>query len=351
MKKINFGNREIYQFGDPYIIAEIGANHNGEMDLAKKMIYSAKKCGADCVKFQSWTPKSLVSKSEYEANQVYTDSKKKHFGSLKEMIEKYYLNEQEHQELSDYCKEINIDFASTPFSKEEGELLVNLNVPFIKIASMDVNNTPLLEEIAKLKKPTIISTGMASLKEITEAVEVFYDNGNKDLALLHCISIYPPNFEDINLNNIKMLHDTFGVPVGFSDHSIGFSIPLASVALGACIIEKHFTLDKDLPGWDHEISADPSELSIICKESKNINRSLGSYRRKLSEAEILKRDRFRRSLVFRTELKKGEVVRMEHLISKRPGKFHPPNEMKNFIGRTLKKDVEQDTILQMNLFE
>ena len=117
-----------------------------------------------------------------------------------------------------------------------------------------------MEEIAKLKKPTVISTGMASLKEITEAVEVFYDNGNKDIALLHCISIYPPNFEDINLNNIKMLHDTFGVPVGFSDHSIGFSIPLASVALGTCIIEKHFTLDKELPGWDHEISADPLEL-------------------------------------------------------------------------------------------
>ena len=351
IKKINFGNREIFQYNSPYIIAEIGANHNGEMDLAKKMINAAKKCGADCVKFQSWTPESLVSKSEYEANQVYTDSKKKHFGSLKEMIEKYYLNEREHRELNDYCKEINIDFASTPFSKEEAELLVDLEVPFIKIASMDINNIPLLEEITKLKKPTIISTGMASLKEIAEAVEIFYDNGNEEIVLLHCISIYPPNFEDINLNNIKMLHDTFGVPVGFSDHSIGSSIPLASVALGACIIEKHFTLDKDLPGWDHEISADPSELSVICSASKKINTSLGSYQRILSDDEIIKRERFRRSLVFNSDLRKGEKIKKEHLTSKRPGTFYPPTDYNNFVGRVLKKDVDKDTLIDMNLFE
>ncbi len=257
---IKIGNKEIKNYGEPYIIAEIGANHNGDIELAKKLIDKAVECGADAVKFQSWTPTSLICKEEYDKNQVYNDSPKKHFGSLKAMVEKYYLREEQHFELKEYCDKIGVDFCSTPFSKEEVDLLMKLNVPFIKVASMDINNLELLRYMAKQNKPIILSTGMSTLGEIEKAVEVIEEEGNNQIILLHCISIYPPAYEDINLNNILMLEKAFNYPVGFSDHTIGTSIPLAAVALGSCIIEKHFTLDKDMPGWDHEISADPEEL-------------------------------------------------------------------------------------------
>lgn len=284
-KMIKIKDREIKNYFKPYIIAEIGANHNGDIELAKKLIAEAKKCGADAVKFQSWTPSSLICKEEYNNNQVYTDSPKKHFGSLKEMVEKYYLREEQHFELKKYCDNLKIDFCSTPFSKEEVDLLMKLDVPFIKVASMDINNLELLKYMAKQQKPIILSTGMSTLSEIEKAIEIIENEGNNQIILLHCISIYPPKYEDINLNNILMLEKTFGYPVGFSDHTIGTSIPLASVALGSCIIEKHFTLDKNMPGWDHEISADPQELEIICKESKNITGALGTYKRIVSKDE------------------------------------------------------------------
>ena len=251
MKQVKFRDREIGNFLDPYIIAEIGANHNGDIELAKKMILSAKEAGADCVKFQSWTPKSLISREEYENNQVYNDSKKKHFGSLKEMVTKYALTDAEHKEIKTFCDENNIEFASSPFSIEEAELLNDLGVAFFKIASMDINYTDFLKAVAAYQKPMIISTGMATLAEIETAINACKEVGNEQIVLLHCISIYPPKYQDIHLNNIKMLQDAFDLPIGFSDHTIGTSIPLASVALGACLIEKHFTLDKDLPGWDH----------------------------------------------------------------------------------------------------
>ena len=262
MKKINIKGKEIYNFSSPYVIAEIGANHNGDMNLAKSMIISAAECGAHAVKFQSWSPKSLIAKEEYDRNQKYDDSPKKHFGSLKEMVEKYYLREEQHYELKAFCDSINVDFCSTPFSESEVDLLDKCEVPFYKIASMDINNVQLLNYIAERGKPVILSTGMATISEIDNAAQLLYKKGCNEISLLHCISIYPPAFEDINLNNITMLQQTFGVPIGFSDHSIGFSIPLASVALGACIIEKHFTTDKNLPGWDHLISADPYEMKM-----------------------------------------------------------------------------------------
>ena len=241
----------------PYIIAEIGSNHNGDIELAKTIIDSAAKCGADAAKFQSWTPSSLIAKEEYDANQSYDDSPQKHFGSLKEMCEKYYLRDEQHKVLSEYCTTQSITFCSSPFSEPEVDLLVELNVPFLKIASMDVNNFRLLRHAASTKLPIILSTGMASVAEIDEALKVIANENNDQVILLHCISIYPPRDEDIHLNNLAMLRQCFGLPVGLSDHSIGASIPLASAALGACLIEKHFTIDKDLEGWDHEISADP----------------------------------------------------------------------------------------------
>lgn len=345
-KMIKIKDREIKNYFKPYIIAEIGANHNGDIELAKKLIAEAKKCGADAVKFQSWTPSSLICKEEYNNNQVYTDSPKKHFGSLKEMVEKYYLREEQHFELKKYCDNLKIDFCSTPFSKEEVDLLMKLDVPFIKVASMDINNLELLKYMGKQQKPIILSTGMSTLSEIEKAIEIIENEGNNQIILLHCISIYPPKYEDINLNNILMLEKTFGYPVGFSDHTIGTSIPLASVALGSCIIEKHFTLDKNMPGWDHEISADPQELEIICKESKNITEALGTYKRVVSKDEQEKLKKFRRSIVLANNLKEGETIKLENLEFKRPGTGIRPDEVKYVIGKKIIKNIEKDEILK-----
>ncbi len=346
MKKIKIGNKEIHNFSKPYIIAEIGANHNGDMDLAKVMIDSAVECGADAVKFQSWSPTSLIAKEEYDRNQKYDDSPKKHFGSLKEMVEKYYLREEQHYELRDYCEGKDVDFCSSPFSPVEVDLLEKCNVPFYKVASMDINNMQLLASIAEKGKPVVISTGMARMWEIDKAVEFLNKRNCTDIALLHCISIYPPLYEDIHLNNISMLQQAFGLPIGFSDHTIGYSIPLASVALGSCIIEKHFTTDKNLPGWDHEISADPAEMKIICAESANIARSMGSFARIVSDAEEQKKLKFRRSIVVTNDLPAGHVLSESDLTSKRPGTGISPDMLDQFVGRKLTSAVEADTLLK-----
>lgn len=339
--------KSVYNYCEPYIIAEIGANHNGDMDLAKEMILSAKRCGADCAKFQSWSSVSLIAKEEYERNQSYNDGDggKKHFGSLKEMVKKYQLTNKQHKELKEFCDDHSIDFCSTPFSIEEADLLYSLDIPFFKIASMDINNERLLRHVARFKKPIIISTGMSTLDEIDWAVKTIENEGNSEIIILHCISIYPPKFEDINLNNISMLQQTFKYPIGFSDHSIGSSIPLASVALGTCLIEKHYTLNKDMPGWDHQISADAKELLEICKESKAIQKSMGVFQRVVSEDEEAKKLKFRRSIVASRDLKKGETISKEDITSKRPGTGIPPNNEELVIGRVLNKDLTYDTLI------
>lgn len=349
MKKIKLTpKKDIYNFCEPYIIAEIGANHNGDMALAKKMIKSAKDNGADCVKFQSWTIDSIIAKEEFDRNQSYDDGDggKKHFGSLKEMVEKYALSREQHIELKKYCDDIEIDFASSPFSKEETAFLNEIGVSFFKVASMDINYTDFLRDMAKYQKPVILSTGMSTLAEIEQAISIFKEEGNNNLILLHCISIYPPKYEDINLRNITMLQQAFNLPVGFSDHTIGTSIPLAAVTLGSCIIEKHFTTDKDLPGWDHDISADPREMREISIESKNIAKSLGSYVRRVSVEEENKKLKFRRSLVVNKDLKKGHFLTENDLTAKRPGTGIPPNQIDFVLNRELKEDIDNDILLQ-----
>lgn len=329
----------------PYIIAEIGSNHNGDMDLARKMIDSAVKCGCNAVKFQSWTPKSLIAEEEYNRNITYNDNPRKHWGSLREMVERYYLREEQHRELKEYCDTVGIDFCSTPFSPEETDLLESLNVPFYKIASMDVNNHRLLKHVATKNKPVILSTGMATLGEIERAIETITSAGNEKIVLLHCISIYPPEYHDIHLNNIIMLKQTFGFPVGFSDHTIGYSIPLAAVAMGACLIEKHFTTDKALDGWDHEISADPAEMQIIVKESKNIKTAMGSPIRTVSKAEQEKKKKFRRSIVAARPMKKGHMVSDDDLEFKRPGTGIAPDQADLLMGKILLRDIQEDELI------
>jgi len=340
----------IADYQQPYIIAEIGANHNGDMDLARHMIKAAKQCGCDAVKFQSWGPASLICREEYARNTKYADSPKKHFGSLQDMVEKYYLRPKQHEELKAYCDELGIDFCSTPFTKTETDLLCQIDVPFLKVASMDVNNLLLLRYIAQTKKPIFLSTGMATLFEIETAVKTIESEGNQQIVLLHCVSLYPPKLEDVHLNNMKMLRQAFGYPVGFSDHTFGSSIPLAAVALGACVIEKHFTTDKELPGWDHEISADINEMSAIVDGSRSICSALGGFQRTVSKEEEAKKLKFRRSLVASRDLKAGEVLKKEDVDAKRPGNGISPDKLQYVIGRLLKRDVEYDQVISWDDF-
>ena len=342
MKRIKIGNKELFNYSEPYIIAEIGANHNGDMKLALEMIDLAKDAGADAIKFQSWQPGSINSAENYKKHLKYTDSPKKHFGSLYEMDVKYHLSFDQHAELKTYCDEKDIAFCSTPFTSMEADMLRNLDVSFVKIASMDINNIQLLSYVADMGLPIVLSTGMSTMAEIERAIGIIEEVGNKQIILLHCISIYPPEYEDIHLRNILMLQKAFPYPVGFSDHSIGTSVPIASVAFGACIIEKHFTLDKSLPGWDHAISADPKELREIIVESRNIHKALGNFQRTVSEAEIEKKSKFRRSLVLTRDAKAGEILIESDLASKRPGSGIQADEIQYVIGRKLLRDISAD---------
>lgn len=345
METINIDGKIIGKGKTPYFIAEIGSNHNGDMDLCKRMIDAAITCGADAVKFQSWTKASLISRAEYSRNTEYSD-KKKHFGSLEAMVEKYQFTQEQHEEIALYCENAGITFLSSCFSNAEVDLLDSLDVPVFKIASMDINNLPLLEYVATKGKPVILSTGMATLGEVETAVATLRSFGAGPVALLHCVSIYPPDLRTINLRNILTLELAFDVPVGFSDHTLGTAIPIAAIALGACIIEKHFTLDKNLPGWDHAISADPVEMKKIVQEGKEAYLALGSTMRVVGNDEIEKRTKFRRSVVLKKRMKKGERINRSDIDFKRPGTGISPAEIRYVIGRRLSRDMEPDVELK-----
>jgi N-acetylneuraminate synthase len=292
----------------------------------------------------------LISKAEYARNTAYAD-KKRHFGSLEDMVERYQFTPDQHCKISDYCNSKGIHFLSSCFSPEEVDLLDSLGVPAFKIASMDINHLPLLEYVASKGRPVLVSTGMATLAEVERALNVLQNNGSGPVALLHCISIYPPAYEDIHLRNIPMLQQTFDVPVGFSDHSLGTAIPLAAIALGSCIIEKHYTLDKDMAGWDHWISADPAELKVIAKEGRNIFTALGNSVRTVSAAEMEKRSKFRRRIVVKRSLQKGEALSKEDLDYKRPGTGIHPDEWTYVVGRKLAHDLEAEDELEWSDLE
>jgi N-acetylneuraminate synthase len=329
----------------PYVVAEIGSNHNGDMELCRRLIDAAADAGADAVKFQSWSEGSLIAREEYDANPVY-DDKKKHFGSLREMVRAYQFTPEQHVQARGWCDERGITFCSSAFSLEEVDLLDQLDVPFYKIASMDVTYLPLLRYAAQKQRPMVLATGMATLGEIERAVETVRSTGNEQLLLLHCVSIYPPEMESIRLRNIPMLREAFDVPVGFSDHTLGTSVPLAAVALGACLIEKHFTIDKDMEGWDHAISADPEELRTLVDEGADVWAALGGGRRVVTEAEIEKRERFRRSLVLRRDLAAGHVLREDDLTAKRPGTGISPADLDYVVGRSLRAGMREDDVLR-----
>lgn len=343
--------REVYDFCEPYIIAEIGANHNGDMDLARQLIEKAKEAGADCVKFQSWTKDSVFSKRVYDDNYFLADDYRNRTDySLEQIVDSFSVSESEFLQLKDIAAKVGIDFASTPFSMKEVDFLVHvLNAGFIKVASMDLNNYPFLQYIAGKGLPMILSTGLSTLEEIDRAVRTIEDAGNHSIVFLHCISLYPPDDEKVDLRNMETLRAAYPYPVGFSDHTLGYSIPLAASALGACVIEKHFTLDKGMFGWDHRISADFEELRAIAEGAKRINRALGSRRISVREDEQ-RIKAFRRSIVAGRDIKQGEVITRQMLDFKRPGDGLPPGEIEYIIGKKALRDIPYDALLERDDF-
>ncbi|MBN8664320.1 MAG: N-acetylneuraminate synthase family protein [Chitinophagales bacterium] len=345
MYKVNLTKKsEVYNYCKPYIIAELGSNHNGDMELAKKLIFQAKQAGADCVKFQSWSKDSIFSKKTYEDNYFVADDYRNRTDyTLEQIVEEYSISEDELLQMKAYADELEIDCTSTPFSPKEADFLVDkLKTPFIKVASMDLNNYPFLEYLAKKGLPMVISTGLSELYEIDKAVRVIEEAGNRQIIILHCVSIYPPQDKQVHLNNILTLQRQYPeYPIGFSDHTLGISIPLASVALGVCLIEKHFTLDKNMEGWDHKVSANFEEMAAIAHESKRIAEAMGSFRINCIEDEE-RRLSFRRSIVLKNDIKAGQQIEVDMIDFKRPGTGIEPGSVRTIIGRTAKKDIPAD---------
>tara|TARA_B100000575_G_C23064530_1_gene612900 strand:- start:99 stop:1130 length:1032 start_codon:yes stop_codon:yes gene_type:complete len=327
---------KLTNFGKPYIVAEMNTSHFGKIENAKEMILKAKKAGCHCVKFQSWTTDSLYSQTYYDENPI-----------AKRFIKGFSFSENQLLELVEYCKEIDISFASTPYSESEVDFLVDkCKAPFIKVASMDLNNHVFLEYIGKKNIPIILSTGMGEMHEIESAIEVLEATNNKNICILHCVSIYPPEISTIRLKNISGLMEKFpNYPIGFSDHSIGIEIPIASIALGACMIEKHFTLDKSKIGMDNQMAAEPDDMKILIDGCMNVNSALGERTREVLEAELEKRIEMRRSVVSRKDLQSGTKLKLSDLDLKRPGTGIPADKIFDLVGKTLKKDISKDLII------
>jgi N-acetylneuraminate synthase len=318
----------------PYVIAEIGANHNGDMEQARAHIRAAKTAGADAAKFQSWGT-GLFAQSFYDEN-----------AELKEAVEAYAVGESDMAALARYCGETEIDFASTPCSAPELAALDALDPPFIKIASMDLNYDRMLIDAAKTDRPIILSTGFSTMGEIEHALTTLEGVGHTDTVLLHRIAMYPPPGDElVNLRNMETLQATFGYPVGYSDHTIGVEVTLAAIALGAAVIEKHFTLDKTLPGWDHAVSADPADMAIITSAARRIPAALGTRRRTVSEGERQNADVMRRSIVAARDIPSGEILTEDHLEFRRPGTGISPNDAGRLLGRAVRHDISADTLL------
>ena len=319
-------------FNRPYIVAEINTSHYGSMEMAKKMIKKAQEAGCDCVKFQSWSAETLYSKTYYDENPI-----------AKRMFNKFAFSEAELAEAAEYSKKCGIAFSSTPYSRAEVDfLLEKCNAPYIKVSSMDLNNYPFLDYIARSGAPIVLSTGMGGLEEIHRAVEIIEKAENKNICLLHCISIYPPETSTIRLRNISGLRKEFpDYPIGFSDHSTGTEMASAAIALGACMIEKHFTLDRTKIGMDNQMATEPEEMALLVRNCYNVQIALGDTIRTVLPAEMEQRKKMRRSIVTAKGLKAGTKLTADDLDFKRPGTGLPPKKISELIGKTLLRDIEE----------
>ncbi len=342
MEIILNNNRKIGDKFAPYFIAEVNTSHFGDIEKAKDLIDAVKKAGADCVKFQSWSAESLYSSDFYKENPM-----------AKRFVKKFSLDEKDQKTLSEYCKSVNIDFASTPYSIDEANFLIKkCNVPFIKVASMDINNYRYLKYLAKTESAIIISSGMANFDEIVKAIKLLESEGASNVILLHCISIYPAPPELINLNHIRFLKESFpNIAIGYSDHTLGTEIGVASIAMGACVIEKHFTLDSSVIGMDNQMAIEEKELTEMVTSIKNTFYALGTHEKVVSDEEIAQSKKMRRSLVTTKEMKIGDILTEDCLEAKRPGTGICVSEWDKYLNKKIIKPISKDSLLTEDHFE
>lgn len=326
-----------------FVIAEAGVNHNGDIEIAKQLIDAASEAGADAVKFQTFQADSLVcrtaKKAEYQLET--TDRTETQY----DMLKKLELTPQMHRELIEHCIKRNIMFLSTPFDLESIKLLSELGMQIYKIPSGEITNLPYLREIAKQQKKIILSTGMSSMDEVKAAVNVLKNNGTEDITLLHCNTQYPTPISDVNLLAMVKMREETGLPVGYSDHTQGIEVPIAAAALGAEVIEKHFTLDRKMEGPDHKASLEPQELMQMVVGIRKIESALGSNIKQVSESEMTNVAIVRKSIVAATNIKRGEKYTEKNITTKRPATGISPMLWDEVIGKTADRDYKVDEMI------
>lgn len=329
-----------------YIIAEAGVNHNGDIKIAHKLIEEAKKAGADCVKFQTFKAENLVTKNSPKAKYQLkvTDNKESQFDMLKSLE----LNYNDYKELIKHCKKLNIDFMSTPYSFEDVDFLMKLNVDSFKIASGQLTELPFLEYVSKNKKPIFLSTGMSSMSEVEAAVEIITKNSNSKLVIFQCTTNYPSKISEANINVIDSFKSIPNIKVGYSDHVINNYACYAAVSKGVYAIEKHFTIDKLLPGPDHSCSLNPEQFEDLVYGIRQIEKSLGSFTKVPTKMESENILGMKRSLVYKKSIKKGTKLTLKHFSFKRPMNGLIPNNIEYFIGKQLNKNVSEDQLANFN---
>ena len=328
-----------------YVIAEAGVNHNGDLELAKKLIIVAKKAGANAVKFQTFKSELVMSKyapkAEYQIENTEVNE------SQLDMVRKLELSYDDFQELAKYCKKVDITFISTPFDLDSVQFLDELEIPFWKIPSGEITNLPYLIKIGKTHKPVIMSTGMGILSEIRAAINILKDSGCPKITLLHCNTAYPTPIEDVNLRAMLTLKKTFDLPVGYSDHTTGIDVTIAAVAMGAEVIEKHFTLDKTMGGPDHKASLEPDELNAMISAIRRIEIALGYGEKVPSPSELANKDIARKSIVAKTDIKKMEVFTEANIAVKRPGNGISPMKWFEVLGQKAVRDFVEDELIEL----
>jgi len=343
MPDIKIGDRLIGINQPVFIIAEAGVNHNGDIKLARKLVDVAKDAGADAIKFITYKSEDVVTKSAEMASYQEKNIGKRE--TQQEMLKKLELDYEAFVELKNYCDKKNIIFLSTPHTEDAAEFLEDL-VPAYKISSPDLINLPFLKSVAKKGKPIILSTGMSIMQEIKEALETIHKEGNKQVILLHCTSNYPCALEEVNLRAMQNMKKEFDCLIGYSDHTMGTIVPIAAVSLGAVIIEKHFTLDKSLPGPDHEASLEPEALKKMVEKIRKVEMMLGSFEKVPTESEKEIMKLIRKSIVAKRDIKNGETIEKEMLVIKRPGTGIEPKFIDETLGKKAKKAIGKDEIIK-----